>query len=1139
MADNEPLNFDAVKAKEDLGEEARTGADAQEWIDILEEEPIKPQILGERIVPTWMKPAFNRPGGGIGNQATAEETRMNQPLMHALRANANHASLQEVEPTSTLIEQHQQTWLFRAERGFTELGDNPFSDNWLDDPFNWTALELQAIQRGVDVGTLIEFEAADSLYADAKAAYDENVMDLAFGQAQVEVQLQISDAWMGWDELTEGKLPEHFMDALALGFPREMEQPEIDQFISEFGIEVEGNPDMLNDPQKVNDLLGRMLVRIQQIAGQAKRKREIRDRGFLKSLDDLVLGIADPLFGPGINFEDQGILSGLEGVFQPFEDVFIKPAARNLRDFWVHTADPDNPFRPHISLGQNIAVSAGQDANTWGYTMMSGAIDLSTYIVFDPLSYIGSLAKGLKMAGKLALGVEAIANGSRTTRVLKAMVPFGAVAGKKAGLGKAAVGLGWRGGKGWTARVMYQIFAKDVDTLMLGARARKMGETVTDLAHLDRLDEAIRLYPELAKNQEILALAKVSSADEWLEIVGEAMKGNLKSNKTIEVAERAVRTADKNLDDTIRALAESGTLDLADLTHILQGNGKAMRNVDMVIIGSNGIGSSRGKQAADGVRVLAWTSKPVVGNLSDPKIRAFLRRDFHNNALLGRLQAAVRKGEGAAFIDNMSRGQVKALEDAVSDMGLDMLRLEDGKNIVGTRGQQKLMSVVDGPGTESAAAHLGAQMEAKSIADYLHKSAKNMTDELWWVDTLPKRSSVKELLGIKPLSMKVNANAGARTQSWWSSFRRNRRGWLTQGGKPKHFSLHDSKAAVEQIQQHARFAGIDATVEARWVRDFINTVPEQRARFFGQMMEETADLVGDWRMKHQMRYNNAHAGQNLTHGDDGMEVAMGPSRSRPGVDVGKPHEPGMLAENFPGWDASWYDEIARLRTARAKIRAGSRKSVTGRTWTRTSKKRQQLVEKYRRSLARDGIDTRSLELGDDDLWAMAYATIDSAATQGVNGLGTISQLAGVGSRAWGTVHRGFTLTALGLRPIIWPLKVVFGEEQIRGQLSGMLNMYAHPIRYFKTQALRHTLQQARKSMGALTEARGIARVTLGTKMDEVARVSDDIDDMMRAIDPLLPGWRSNLPTEFINDLTPQQVRVAAKQALDEDRKSVV
>ena len=289
----------------------------------MDQEPEKPELTGERFVPTFMKTVTSRneDDGTVTykDAPTKAEARLNQPLMHALRSNPNQSSLQDVEPTSWLISQHQAMWAERVDRGMTELGDNPYSDNWIDNPFNWTALELSAINRGADVGVLIEFEAAGALYDEAVVAFDKNQTDLAMGRAQIEIQFKTSEPWMEFDEMTDGKLPDGFLDGLALSFPRMMEQKELNQFISEFGVEVRGNPDMLDDKAKMNDLLGRMVIRIQQIAGQAKKKREIRDRGFGSSFSDLFQGIVDPLLGPGINFDDEGILSGLEGVFQPRE----------------------------------------------------------------------------------------------------------------------------------------------------------------------------------------------------------------------------------------------------------------------------------------------------------------------------------------------------------------------------------------------------------------------------------------------------------------------------------------------------------------------------------------------------------------------------------------------------------------------------------------------------------------------------------------------------------------------------------------------------------------------------------------------------------------------------------------------------
>ncbi|KKM62177.1 hypothetical protein LCGC14_1524290, partial [marine sediment metagenome] len=208
---------------------------------------------------------------------------------------------------------------------------------------------------------------------------------------------------------------------------------------------------------------------------------------------------------------------------------------------WGNAVAPqDSWYRRHLSPGQNIAISWGQDPGTAGYERLSGTADGIWNIVGDPVAYAANLAMG----AKIVKGTALLTNMSRVRLALKAIVPF---------VGKRSFEqMGVRGSTRFISNRLGMVLgARTSDQLTTSPKAVRLWRV---LAKADSPGIIIDRIPEWANATDLVAaVARESDPDVIQVLVRQGLEGAFDSADDLhQVARLDLETAANRFDDALQ-----------------------------------------------------------------------------------------------------------------------------------------------------------------------------------------------------------------------------------------------------------------------------------------------------------------------------------------------------------------------------------------------------------------------------------------------------------------------------------------------------------------------------------------------------------------------------------------------------------
>lgn len=489
-------------------------------------------------------------------------------------------------------------------------------------PANFTELELMSLDTGVMPGNLDILQAQQVLW-DSNADQRHRLLQ---GFNTQLVRFEESSIWQQVDEefVKTGMIPAELMNGLALMTPQYVDPNVFERWSAQMlaSLHAGGLPGEGRERDIWFGFWLRQLWQSQEIEQDRERARIIAASGG---------GIQQWGFGPMLvpqqfNQLDQrhptqeysphapfvpgqlDWMDHLDATSQPLDD-FARGAGDALSRMWAHLAsDPDEPYRARLSLGQNVAISFGQDPGTVGYRYLSGGVDAAVLLGLDPLNAVagaGAISKVLRT------GVKAAKPTIRS--VLSAAKPFNHMTT----LGGSKV----RGGP--IGRVMFEIFGRTVDDMAASPdflwRMEQMRDAAASGSSVARLAED---FPELQGSLETFHwLASTGATKEDLAFLWKVTaKGEIQDHarRLQSLAEGEVLGATDELTQLVTRLLDEGQMGIEDLAGMRLGtDGKKTVSAYGVIYGLNDAGVGRRSEFLrnEGVRVHAWVEEPNVLDL--------------------------------------------------------------------------------------------------------------------------------------------------------------------------------------------------------------------------------------------------------------------------------------------------------------------------------------------------------------------------------------------------------------------------------------------------------------------------------------------------------------------------------------------
>jgi len=285
----------------------------------------------------------------------------------------------------------------------------------------------------------------------------------------------------------------------------------------------------------------------------------------------------------------------------------------------------------------------------------------------------------------------------------------------------------------------------------------------------------------------------------------------------------------------------------------------------------------------------------------------------------------------------------------------------------------------------------------------------------------------------------------------------------------------------------------------RW--DYLNDL------FSGQI----PDLIDDPVLRASMIEFNSTAGNTkFGFAVDGEPLGRTASRTKNNKTVLRPLGPSQMSDHYPAPPSEFYTMLRRYKTARA---AGSNVYSQGIGDVRKARE-------AKMAQIKNILDEQGISLEPDELEAMAFALVEQGDIRAWRrGLDYVGDGMKQGFRF---MHRAFTKMQLAARPFTWFSRVVVLDEMLRGAMADMPSLYRNPFKYV---AATMASQQIAASSKNVQNLRRVVQQTLGPMLD-----TENIDDLLRVLDEVLPGQRARLLAEFSNIEKIEDIPVGAVRA---------
>jgi len=985
-----------------------------------------------------------------------------------------------------------------------------------------THLDLLAMNTGVSTANREVWEANHALWEDRTAELE------AFNQEVLKnrARLEKNQVYLSFVRDFEPLLGPEYMDAITASFARNNDEQGIGEVFSWAAIQIMEDPDML----KTDEGKARFAFSVISASGRSSQKYQIKT-GQLEpdpppGLWDVVkksagsaLGVADLFLfeelipGSGFNIKGGGVFEGpltalgylggtpgTEQLFQglgtlwapidehvtkPFREGISHSFARGSFFGWEPWGMEMNPYRAYLTPGRNLALTLNMDPGTRAFDNFSGAIDLSTYIVADPVFVLAPAAKAWSAAARIPL--EAGTAAARNALINKAIVPY---------FGKSILPTGWTGMKGPLTRAFYVRFAKTAEELSHTKRATALFTDILQHAQRGKIEDLTTKYRQLIDSPNLVnAFEQAESLEDVRQMWVSALTGENMGPRGEELLRARANHNEAAAAAATKQALENGTLGALDVDGVRYGQTKFDGLTGLV---DNGDGTYAAKALnADGGNVLVWNAPATMARTDTlRKLRAAIGGERVPPGVRKLLDAAEKKVKGAQVSDiwaSMHGNAQNRVLEWMAGHGIDYLQFGPTR-IVTPRGRTKLTRAIDKV-TDGKEAVLGGVDDAYRKADDALRRVGADPDELSWIISLPK--PVKKLPDLIKFLPKTTRQ-GVRARQ--AKFTRQAENF------PQGVSLHDTKLGVKQIGDIGRRLGLEPDEIGRLQREYRTSATSGRFEAVRSVRAQMVDSIRHWRMKHGIGGLYVDEGEGL-YGKfpDGSSIARGESKTRVGVMVNLPFEPTQLAAEIPFFRPDFYTELDRLRRARflSRLPFGS-KIVEGFGFTKfgaAKKNRAKLVARWQNMIEnRTGLDLSGFE--QDDIYNMAYASVVRAGNETVDGMGIISRAAAATSRWHSLIHKQFSIQALSLRASSWMQKVALLEEPIRAAIAGIPSLFSNPVGAVRDIFDGHFVRVVQHNADLIPEiaiqARDTVRAAVYRRVDDVtpsALLDAAIDEM--------------------------------------------
>lgn len=444
------------------------------------------------------------------------------------------------------------------------------------------------------------------------------------------------------------------------------------------------------------------------------------------------------------------------------------------------------------------------------------------------------------------------------------------------------------------------------------------------------------------------------------------------------------------------------------------------------------------------------------------------------------------KGRDGISVSEQRLDDIRAMADR---MGYDAIK--DGDTVVITnRGRKKLVSATDTMGTKLEEL-FGPQLEEWLRTKRAEQMTHNLQSEQWWVDpSLPGSGA-----GFTRFSRGIERTLD-KAPDWASNPLRRAWAWASNP-LPSVADFTDKASTIQTLRSMTIHGGLGEDFLDQWVRRIDQAPFEEMRQVWDEMLEDLASRTDDLPTKLNLWSFVGKDQQRkylTTHGARPLNLGVSSSRGD-NVISAQPHRPELISRYGPVPNVHHYRRMGRLRSAQRT--AGTVSQLTDGTVTTkrgfaagirdkhvrgwlpsTNNRRTELARNFKARAIERGVDKNLVdELSDQDWYNIAYATL--LEEDGIkHGLGIVSQVARATSNSWNEVRQTFNIFQLALNPVRWFLKVVGVEEQTRGYLAAMPNLYGNPVRRISAGLNQRALQHIEEWDAGVKASKGLATTAI-------------------------------------------------------------
>jgi hypothetical protein len=786
--------------------------------------------------------------------------------------------------------------------------------------------------------------------------------------------------------------------------------------------------------------------------------------------------------------------------FRPAKDRFVE---------WIH--GPEEAVRRQgLTVGQEVAWGiAGLEQDSMLGTVLSGSIDATIQIIFDPLIVFGKVAGALRTAARIP---RAATEAGRLSYAAKTIIPLSGRSHAPAALGRGPL-----------KRTVYALASHTTDELIENMGRTGVADDIMRLAQAENRAGANRKYPFLENLSDAgwQALARSSNADEIIEVMKHVSIADKLTNPN------AVEAAKEAFDVTVRARQARMAGALNDE---LIGLGDYVADA-AVNAGGDAVDLAAGvwRRADNGYVVRA--AQNADGNIKNV---------FKTNSRVAQVgdefvEWATKYGLDAEFGADAEVIRMKMMT------GADALNPQEMDVVVAWANRSK-SNVVQGGDTVRLVLDDSVLLRGRDLPAtgqiFDPTGAKAVLRDRAALDNLVARP--QETMVIKNFPTRVRPDAAKSTfwnsSSWMARFgRRQINAW--RQAEPDGLTLLGTRQGARDLRKILNHYGVPVDEADRLINEFMLLDAGDRLSF---ATHEVIQSIGKATKTPLLELNLLEIYDRLGSTGQFSVSKLGTTVDKFGRVHHVPIFPHQLTDKVPFPIAQMDEIIKRASTAGLKGIKFAPRGLTGGTQTR----RAQLVERFRNKLNRTNPEMAA-QLDDNDLVRLAYSFVDDYSGGGRGKFAT--GMREFRSQVWDNLFNSFKKAMLVLRPIQWVFRVTVLEEQIRSVVFGMPSAYGNPISWMADLRLMRNSKKAAQwrelnaqwVSGTADNIIGEAR-TVETAVDAVRqawpdaaeailgrREFDSVNDVRRAVS----GWLSKA-TRRTNDknalaLVPHKVKQRA------------